>query len=264
MPLARKKRVLVVDDSHLVRLRVRNALVGFDVEVLEMRRAEDMLAAPEVVAQADLVILDLHLPGMDGLTALRRLREEYGLARVPVMVLTVSAHPHDVRRAVELGAVDYLLKPFTDEVLLERLTKILGPLGRPGPSPAELRLRLETEVRKEVKRAGRASAALSLLKVRLPDGFDPERLASLQTKVAGILRETDTCLRAPDGGLVLLLPVTPKEGAEVVRRKIEKLLAGAGATPADFRIAAFPEDGKNEKALLAALEKESQPEESGT
>ena len=88
MPLADKKTVLVVDDSPLVRLRVKNALAGLNVEVLEMRRAEDLLAAPELVAGVDLVILDLYLPGMDGLTALRRLREDHGLSRVPVMVLT--------------------------------------------------------------------------------------------------------------------------------------------------------------------------------
>ena len=135
MAVAARRKVLVVDDSPLVRLRVKNALAGLDVDVLEMRRAEDLLAAPELVAGVDLIILDLYLPGMDGLTALRRLREEHGLSRVPVMVLTVSADPGDVRRAVELGAVDYLLKPFTDEALLTRLEKIVGPLARPRPSP---------------------------------------------------------------------------------------------------------------------------------
>jgi CheY-like chemotaxis protein len=260
MPLADKKTVLVVDDSPLIRLRVKNALAGLNVEVLEMRWAEDLLAAPELVAGADLVILDLNLPGMDGLTALRRLREEHGLARVPVMVLTVSADPGDVRRAVELGAVDYLLKPFTDEVLLERLTKILGPLERPRVSPAELRLRLEAEVRKEVKRGRRGNTPVSLLGVGLPAGLDPEEVEDLRARVAAVLRETDACLPAPGGGLVLLLPVTPREGAEVVRQKVQRVLERAGVTPARFRVATFPEDGNTEKALLAALEREEPSE----
>lgn len=260
MAVAARKTVLVVDDSPLVRLRVRNALAGLDVDVLEMRRAEDLLAAPELVAGVDLVILDLNLPGMDGLTALGRLRHEHGLARVPVMVLTVSADPGDVRRAVELGAVDYLLKPFTDELLLERLAKILGPLERPRVSPAELRLRLETEVRKEVKRGRRGNTPVSLVAVGLPAGLDPEEVEALRARVAGILRETDSCLPAPDGGLVLLLPVTPKEGAEVVRQKVQKALERAGVTPVRFRVAGFPEDGNTEKALLAALEREEPSE----
>jgi len=260
MAVAARRKVLVVDDSPLVRLRVKNALAGLDVDVLEMRRAEDLLAAPELVAGVDLIILDLYLPGMDGLTALRRLREEHGLSRVPVMVLTVSADPGDVRRAVELGAVDYLLKPFTDEALLTRLEKIVGPLARPRPSPAELRLRLETEVRKEVKRGRRGNTPVSLLGVGLPAGLDPEEVEDLRARVAAVLRETDACLPAPDGGLVLLLAVTPKEGAEVVRQKVQRLLERAGVTPVRFRVAGFPEDGNSEKDLLAALEREEPSE----
>ncbi|MBC7106539.1 MAG: response regulator [Firmicutes bacterium] len=254
--MARTKTVLVVDDSPLVRLRVKNALADLDVNVLEMRRAEDLLAAPGLVAGADVVILDLNLAGADGLTVLRHLREEHGLSRVPVMVITASAAPDDVRRAFELGAVDYLLKPFTDEALLARLERVLGPLTRPGPSSAELRLRLEGEVRREVKRGRRGNTPLSLVGVGLPPGLGPEEIEDLRARVAAVLRETDTCLPAPGGGLVLLLPVTPKEGAEVVRRKVQAVLERAGVATERFRIVGFPDDGNSEKALLAALERE--------
>lgn len=258
-----RKRVIVVDDSNLVRLRVANALSGHGVEVLEMRRAEDLLAAPEAVAQADLVILDLHLPGMDGLTALERLRRNGATARVPVMILSVSSDLGNVRRAVQLGAVDYLLKPFTDEALVERVTRIVGPLKRPGPSAAELRARLETEVRKEVKRARRANSALSLLRVLLPPELEWERLGELRERVTRILRETDACLPFPGGGLVLVLPLTPREGAEVVGKKVAQVLARAGAGQSAFRVAVFPEDGPDERALLAALEKEAEESAAG-
>lgn len=244
----------MVDDSHLVRLRVKNALSSQGVEVHEMRRAEELLAAREVVAGADLVILDLYLPEMDGLTALEQLRRDKTTAKVPVMILSVASDPEHVRRAAELGVVDYVVKPFSDEELLKRVARIIGLQQSSGPAPEELQHRLETEVRKEVKRAKRAGTALSLLKVSLPPGLEWERLEGLRQSLAAGLRETDTCLPYPNGGLVLILPVTPREGAAVVREKVGRMLSGAGVGLAAFRVAVFPEDGSDEQALVAALE----------
>lgn len=256
--MSEKKLVIVVDDSHLVRLRVASALSMHGVKVVEMQRAEELLAGLKTAAQADLIILDLHLPGLDGLSVLEQLRRNEPTARVPVMILTVSPNVEDVRRAVQLGAVDYLLKPFADEALLDRVSRIIGPLKplkTAGPPVAELRARLEEEVRKEVKRAKRAKTDLLLLKFLLPPDWGWERLVKLGEKVAAVLRETDTCLPFPGGGLAVILPLTPRQSAEVVAKKVSQVLIEARAGEAGFRLAAFPEDGADERTLLASLEK---------
>ncbi len=112
-------------------------------------------------------------------------------------------------------------------------------------------------MRKEVKRARRANTALSLLRVLLPPEWGWEHLERLREKIAAVLRETDGCLPFPGGSLALILPLTSRQGAEVVAKKVGQVLARAGAGEAGFQVAVFPEDGPDERALLAALEKEA-------
>lgn len=249
-----RKLVAIVDDSPLVTARVRSALGRLGVEVREFRQAEDLLAARRQLAGVDLVILDRLLPGMDGLAALERIRGTPELARTPVMMLTVSAEKTCLQRAVQLGVTDYLLKPFTEDTLIERVARIIGPLvleEQPAgwPRPAIL-----AEIRKEVKRARRGNTPLALLGIRPQAASPPQRREEVQQQVAGILRETDTVLSAATGDFVLLLPFTDQSGAEVVREKVGEVMARAGVAGAVLAVASFPADGEDEEALLRVLE----------
>ena len=101
-------RVLVVDDHPMVREGLRSMLSGEGVEVVAEAAsgAEAVLRAGE--RAADVVLLDLELPDMDGLTVLRRIREID--ARLPVLVVTMHQEAGLVRRAVAAGATGYVLK----------------------------------------------------------------------------------------------------------------------------------------------------------
>jgi DNA-binding response OmpR family regulator len=80
-------------------------------------------------------VLDLNMPRLDGFGLLRKMRLE-GL-KTPTMVLTARNQPDDVRQAIELGARDFLAKPFKDEQLLQRVGRLL----RRAPSPTKPRRR---------------------------------------------------------------------------------------------------------------------------
>jgi two-component system, OmpR family, KDP operon response regulator KdpE len=126
-----KGRVLVVDDEHSIRRAVGRALTarGYDV-----RLATDGEEALSVAAafQPDLVVLDLNLPALDGLSVCRQLR---GWSSVPILVLSVREDEADKVAALDLGADDYLTKPFgIDELLTNsRSTSTPAALLEQGP-----------------------------------------------------------------------------------------------------------------------------------
>jgi two-component system phosphate regulon response regulator OmpR len=131
-----KTRILVVDDD----LRMRDLLVRYlGGEGHEVKAAADAAAMDKLLAREryDLVVLDLMLPGEDGLAVCRRLRAQ----GVSPAIIMLTAKGDDVDRIVglEMGADDYLPKPFNPRELLARINAVLrrkAPSGPPG-APAE-------------------------------------------------------------------------------------------------------------------------------
>jgi CheY-like chemotaxis protein len=116
-------RVLVVDDAEGIRTYLANLLElsGYDVDTAEDGRRA--LALLEGGAAPDVIILDVMMPGLDGIETLRRIRELEG--DIPVIVLSVVGKASTIVEAVRLGAVDYLNKPFEEEELESTLEKAL-------------------------------------------------------------------------------------------------------------------------------------------
>jgi type II secretory ATPase GspE/PulE/Tfp pilus assembly ATPase PilB-like protein/ActR/RegA family two-component response regulator len=115
-----RHRVLIVDDDRMIRMLVKLLLEKEGYEVIE---GENGLHAVELARRErpDLIVLDLMMPEMDGFEAIGRLRRELALAALPVIVLTAESGPDTERRVLELGADDYLVKPFEPGVLLSRV-----------------------------------------------------------------------------------------------------------------------------------------------
>jgi two-component system alkaline phosphatase synthesis response regulator PhoP len=128
------ERILVVEDEPTIAVGLRDdlALEGFVVEV-----AEDGPAALRRILEGafDLVLLDLMLPGMDGLDVCRRARSK-GI-QTPVIMLTAKGQDVDKIVGLELGADDYVTKPFNRRELLARIKAVLRR-GRNGPEAGEV------------------------------------------------------------------------------------------------------------------------------
>jgi len=117
--------VLVVDDDPELRPLVAFALRQGGFAVHEAATGEEALAAFAAEAP-DLVVLDVNLPGIDGFEVCRRLREQ---SAVPVLMLTVRGEEEDLVQGLELGADDYLTKPFSPRTLLARVRALLRRAG---------------------------------------------------------------------------------------------------------------------------------------
>lgn len=119
-PAPRSPRLLVIDDQADCRtiLSRRFARHGFAVQqAADGREALDQIAAGNV----DLVLLDICMPDLDGFEVLARIRQTHDGVVLPVIVVTVRDEPEDVKRAMTLGANDFIAKPIDFEAALARV-----------------------------------------------------------------------------------------------------------------------------------------------
>lgn len=128
-PAAAKPRVLIVDDDRMVLVSTRMVLEasGFAVSVCnESSRAVDEAkrAAPDVI------LLDVMMPGTDGWEVLRRLRAEIWTQSTPVVVFTAREHRMGRKLAQDLGAADYVQKPFDSDRLVRLVRSLVAPGSR--------------------------------------------------------------------------------------------------------------------------------------
>lgn len=124
-----KQKILVVDDDRMIRMLVKLLIEKEGYEVIE---GENGLQAVEIARRErpDLLVLDLMMPQLDGFEALQRIRRDMSMAGLPVIVLTAESGPDTERRVLELGADDYLIKPFEPGVLLSRVRAVFRRAGR--------------------------------------------------------------------------------------------------------------------------------------
>jgi two-component system alkaline phosphatase synthesis response regulator PhoP len=147
MAAVSKKKILVVEDEKDVRDLVRYNLEQDGFTVLEAEDGELALALVRRERPA-LVILDIMLPGMSGLDICRVIRHDEEVSRVPVLMLTAKAAEVDKIVGLEVGADDYVTKPFSPRELLARvkavLRRALGPeIERPHETYERGRLRID-------------------------------------------------------------------------------------------------------------------------
>ena len=118
------KKVLVVDDEPSIREMLRLALAISDFDFVE---AQDIHEAYRVIADdaPDMVLLDWMLPGGSGIELLRRLKKGGATQSLPVIMLTAKTHEDNVIQGLELGADDYITKPFAPKELIARIRALL-------------------------------------------------------------------------------------------------------------------------------------------
>jgi CheY-like chemotaxis protein len=119
-------KVLVVDDTSISRVILRNLLTRMGILVVEASNGQEALWQIEK-SDPDLVITDLSMPVMDGFTMMDKAHNSKG-DPIPVIVASVYADKERLVRAVRLGAVDYIVKPFDQETVIKKVTQAIAVL----------------------------------------------------------------------------------------------------------------------------------------
>jgi len=118
-------KILSVDDSKTIRMIVGRAFRPYECTVFEAANGEEGLAAA-AREKPDLVILDITMPVMDGVTMLTKLKEDPALKAIPVIMLTAESARENVLHIAKLGIRDYLVKPFKEDQLIEKAGRIVS------------------------------------------------------------------------------------------------------------------------------------------
>ena len=141
-------RILVVDDSAMMRSMMRHSLHGIGFENLD--EASDGREGFELIEKAFaegrpyvIVFADWNMPRMNGLELLEACRESVQFSTLPFVMISAEREPENINRALRAGALDFIVKPFSAQMLYEKLSGILlepasdrEPVARPDPQEA--------------------------------------------------------------------------------------------------------------------------------
>ena len=141
---SRKATILIVEDDRDILEMIRYNLEREGFRVLDSLDGERGIETA-LRSKPDLVLLDLMLPGVDGLEVCRRLRAERDTSDTPVLMLTAKSEETDVVVGLEMGADDYLTKPFSPRELVARIRALLRRVGRGQGERSSGRTRVEIE-----------------------------------------------------------------------------------------------------------------------
>ena len=239
------KKVMVIDDSKLVRLTVRKILEEQAVAVVELDQVELLLQEPWRARDLDLLILDLNLSGLDGISAMQKMQSIDALRKLPIMVLTSTADRITVCRALSCGAVEFMTKPVSRPELLRRVENVLGPLDDG----------IVDQIKNEISRSKRGNTALSLIKITFDKSLPSQIMHETEVKLKSTLRSIDSVLVSREMAILVILPVTSRKGCNVVSNTITEAITARKDVAIDFSLAqaAYPDDGKDAEELLKSL-----------
>lgn len=233
-----RPRVLVVDDEEDARAALAEVLSP-ECEVLTAADGEEAVRVARK-ERPDLVLMDLFMPRLDGLQALQRIRADSTTGEVPVIFVSARGDDAVKARALDLGAVDYLQKPFSERELrarvertlrLSRSQSALRELAQTDPLTGLANLRaFRARLAEEVKRARRYRTPLTCVMADM-DHLKPvndelghaagdRAIASVAAVIRGELRETDFGARYGGDEFVLLLPHTGGEEGRVLAERV--------------------------------------------
>jgi two-component system chemotaxis response regulator CheY len=116
---------LVVDDSRAMRSILTRLMSGLGFDVAQAGDGSQALDVLEAGARPDVILVDWNMPVMDGLTFIKHVRAREDLRDIVLMMVTTESEQGNIVRALAAGAHEYVVKPFTDDVIADKLT-LLG------------------------------------------------------------------------------------------------------------------------------------------
>ncbi len=127
---ARRPRVMVADDDAIMRMLMRKAIESAGYEALEAADGEEAITRIAAGPAPDLLVADINMPRLDGLGLVKGVRGTLGLLDLPVIMLTSESSDRSQELAFQLGADDYVIKPFKGPLVMARITAALRRAGR--------------------------------------------------------------------------------------------------------------------------------------
>ncbi len=119
-------RVLIIDDSRAMRMILRSALTEFGYDVTEATNGQEGLAAVGRQGPFSLALVDWNMPVLNGIEFVRGVRCDHANDSLKLMMVTTEVESAQIRKALEAGANEYVMKPFTKDILREKIEMVLA------------------------------------------------------------------------------------------------------------------------------------------
>jgi CheY-like chemotaxis protein len=248
-------KVLVVDDNRTNRRILEGMLGRWEMKSTAVKDGEEALTelsgAREAGKPFRLILMDMHMPEMNGFTLIERIRQRPELSTATIMMLTSAGHRGDAARCLELGVAAYLLKPIRQSELREAIARVLGAREQDGALPLITRF--------SVQDARDPSAFLRVLLAE--DNAVNQRLAvrllekrGHRVTVAGNGREALEALEKESFDLVFMDVQMPEmDGLEATAAIREKEKTSGGHQPI-IALTAHAMKGDREKCLAGGMD----------
>jgi len=197
----RKYKVLIIDDEPL-NIRFLETLISDEINVIFATSGEDGLAIA-VSGQPDLILLDIMMPVMDGYEVCRKLKSDQQTEAIPVIFVTAKQGDEEEARGLDLGAVDYITKPFNPEIVKRKVTNHIQRIATVRQRPAQARPEQSSRRGQSRRASDRKSVpswaiALAFLVVIVGGGFAALQMGLVQMPVgSGNSQDTASASGAP-------------------------------------------------------------------
>jgi diguanylate cyclase (GGDEF)-like protein len=236
-----KQKILIVDDE-LQNLSLLREVLKDEYEVYSENTGINALKTAEDIIP-DLILLDIMMPEMDGFQVFRGLKSDPLLRNIPVAFVTALEKDEDQTAGLELGAVDYITKPFNPSILKLRVKNILklkkqadiisGMTLTDNLTGIPDMLSFESHIKKEWRRALRNKKPLSLLIIEIDAPHPTDR--SYLKNIADILKNTvvrpgDMVARYGNERFACVLPETDSDGGFIIAEKMRRSVYNANFT----------------------------------
>jgi two-component system, chemotaxis family, chemotaxis protein CheY len=124
VPMLSKRRAMVIDDSRAMRSILRRALEECGFEVVEAVHGRDAIERLALMRIPELVLVDWNMPEMTGIEFVIAIRQDHNYDAMPIVMVTTETETEQIERALTAGVNQYVMKPFTKEILVDKLSAL--------------------------------------------------------------------------------------------------------------------------------------------
>lgn len=234
------QKIVVIEDSSLMRIRIIKALHNYGYEnVIGFNSADLIESNPQpFLHEVDLIMTDVWLPGISGIELTRKLNKDQRYCNIPIIIMSSSSDVRTINAAIKAGAVGYILKPFEDHLLIEKVKKIIGePSSKEDNDITENKEKIRKVISIEYERALRGKQPLSFIKFKV-ENQDTKGCAK---EIGKKIRKIDM-VYVLEGNIIAVLPLTDKKGLEVVFNKISNELLQHNMGISEKKLITFTSD----------------------
>lgn len=217
------ENILVVDDAKLIRFRLTAILKGEGFNVFEAENTasvrQNSFSKDISLEEIDIILLDIYLKNENGLDLLEFLTDKY--PKIPVIIVSGANKAGIIKRAVRLGAKDFIAKPFDKTTVLYKINNLNTRNNK--KNVLEKEESYKTNLSIELNRSLRSKQPFSIIKIDLPQALEEKEYIEIKNFITAKIRNIDQVYVLADYKYLFILPLTDKDGSSVFVEKITNI-----------------------------------------